>query len=70
MLVAFPKSSNLVCMDVNLKLFLKMTPEMSKIAIYFFPVSCSHKTQAFELNNKRRYNSFASISWHTIEQIF
>ena len=38
-----------------------MPPEMSKIAIYFFvPILCSHKTQALEFYNKRRYYSFAS----------
>ena len=57
-----PKVSYLVCMSINLNPLIKMSPEMSKIAISicFVPVTWSHKTQALEFNNKSRYHSFFS----------
>ena len=62
-------------MDVNLNPLLKMSPEMSKLAIYFFPISCSHKTQTLEFFTIREgtilslLNKF-NITWHTRDKIF
>ena len=60
-------------MDVNLNTPLKITPEMSKIAIYFFPLFHTHtKNKLWSLTIREgtilSLLNKVCIPWHTSEK--